>query len=195
MHGARAFAALGELPIPTDGGRTGATMAALVEDARWRTSAKGRRYLMATLSDPSGQFVATCFDDAVSKDLEDAARVGGCGLMTVELDRRPGEETPRVTVKRVQPFETLATTARMAMTLHIDTPAAIAAIGHELSHMRGGRGEVRAVVAIPGGEATVLLGRDFLVDAEIAARVQDLPGVTACEFRQAESRAHLALVG
>ena len=50
MHGARAFTALGELPIPEDGSRTGAMMAALVEDARWRTSAKGRRYLMATLS-------------------------------------------------------------------------------------------------------------------------------------------------
>src|SRR3546814_5926645 len=46
MHGARDYAALGELPI-AEGQRTGATMAALVEDARWRTSARGRRYLMA----------------------------------------------------------------------------------------------------------------------------------------------------
>ena len=51
---------------PTTARRAGATMAALVEDARWRTSARGRRYLMATLSDASGQFIATCFDDAVA---------------------------------------------------------------------------------------------------------------------------------
>ena len=104
MHGARAYTALAELPIPSDG-RVGATMAVLVEEARWRTSARGKRYLMATMSDQTGQFVATCFDDSVAADLEEAARAGGCGLATVELDRRPGEELPRVTVKRIQPFE------------------------------------------------------------------------------------------
>ena len=62
-HGARSFAELAALPAPADGGRTGAVMAGLVEDARWRTSAEGRRYMMATLSDSSGQFEATVFDD------------------------------------------------------------------------------------------------------------------------------------
>ena len=47
------------------------------------------------------------------RDLEEASRNGGCGLLTVELDRRAGEETPRVTVKRIQPFEALANTARL----------------------------------------------------------------------------------
>ena len=49
-------------------------MAALVEETRWRTSARGRRYMMATLSDPSGQFVATAFDDAPCAALEAAAK-------------------------------------------------------------------------------------------------------------------------
>ena len=53
-HGARRFADLAALPAPADGGRTGAVMAGLVEDTRWRTSAKGRRYMMATLSDQLG---------------------------------------------------------------------------------------------------------------------------------------------
>jgi hypothetical protein len=81
-----------------------AVMAGLVEEARWRTSAKGRRYLMATLSDASGQFVATVFDDGRAQ-VEEAAKAGGCGLLNVELDRRPGEEAPRVTIKRIQSFE------------------------------------------------------------------------------------------
>ncbi|MEV9561890.1 hypothetical protein AB0204_25580, partial [Klebsiella pneumoniae] len=49
LHGARSFITLGELNIPDDGTRAGATMAVLVEDARWRTSARGKRYMMATL--------------------------------------------------------------------------------------------------------------------------------------------------
>ncbi|MGI4733202.1 MAG: DNA polymerase III subunit alpha [Janthinobacterium lividum] len=194
MHGARPYAALGELAIPTDGNRAGATMAALVEDTRWRTSARGKRYLMATMSDASGQYIATCFDEAVSKDLEEAAKAGGCGLVTVELDRRPGEETPRVTVRRIQPFEALANAARFVIEVDVADPAAFGALARLLDDHRGARGEVRAKVTLAGGEeATVLLGRDFLLDAELAGHIEAIPGVTAARLRSSETR--LALVG
>src|SRR3546814_5783573 len=40
-NGVRSFAALAEAGGPVGGGRTSASMAALVEEARWRTSASG----------------------------------------------------------------------------------------------------------------------------------------------------------
>src|SRR5205085_2250476 len=83
-HGAKSYGALCGASIGEE--RVPATMAGLVEDVRWRTSAKGRRYLLATCSDSSGQFIASCFDDLAGKDLEEAARNGGCGLLSVELD-------------------------------------------------------------------------------------------------------------
>ena len=52
----------GILRIP-EGERTSATMAGLAEGVRWRVSAKGRRYMVAALSDRSGQFEATVFDE------------------------------------------------------------------------------------------------------------------------------------
>ncbi|WP_443026290.1 helix-hairpin-helix domain-containing protein, partial [Sphingomonas sp. CCH5-D11] len=192
-HGARLYTALAELAIPDDGTRAGATMAALVEEARWRTSARGKRYMMATLSDQSGQFMATCFDDAVAADLEEAAREGGCGLITVELDRRPGEETPRVTVKRIQPFEALASQARFVVEVIVGEAAALPALAGLLEHQRGARGEVIVRAPLAEGEATLLLGRDFLLDLELVQRIEDLPGVTGVELRQSETR--LALVG
>jgi DNA polymerase-3 subunit alpha len=193
-HGARSYASLGELAIPDDGARIGATMAVLVEDARWRTSARGKRYMMAQLSDPSGQFVATCFDDAVARDLEEAARAGGCGLATVELDRRPGEETPRVSVKRIQPFEGLASAARFRMDLTVTTPAAFTLLAELLADHRGARGELRAHVATDQGEISILLGRDFLLDAELAGRIEAMHGVEIrAELKTSERR--LALVG
>ena len=73
--GAQSFAELAALPAPADGGRSGAVMAALVEEARWRTSARGRRYMMATMSDASGQFVATVFDDDVAEQVEQCGQV------------------------------------------------------------------------------------------------------------------------
>ncbi|THD36666.1 MAG: DNA polymerase III subunit alpha [Sphingomonas sp.] len=194
MHGARRFADLGDIQIP-ENGRAGAVMAAMVEDARWRTSAKGRRYMMATMSDPSGQFVATCFDEVVASDLEEAARNGGCGLLTVELDRRAGEETPRVTIKRIQPFESLANTTRMMLDIAVDDVVAIPAICALLSEARGARGEARVTAALPdGGSATVLLGRDFLLDLELTDRIAGLPGVSSAEVVIAPPQ-RLALVG
>ncbi|MCY7340213.1 MAG: DNA polymerase III subunit alpha, partial [Sphingomonas bacterium] len=91
-HKVKSFAELAAIRAPADGGRSQTMMAGMVESVRWRTSAKGRRYMMATISDPSGQYEATAFDDEPSAELEAAAKAGGCGLMTVELDRRPGED-------------------------------------------------------------------------------------------------------
>ncbi len=193
MHGARSFVLLGELTIPDDGTRAGATMAVLVEDARWRTSARGKRYMMAQLSDSSGQFVATCFDDLVAKDLEEAARMGGCALITVELDRRPGEETPRVSVKRIQPFETLAAAARFVIEVEVTDEAAFSALATLLSDHRGARGEVWATLTTDRGPARLLLGRDFLLDAELAGHIEALHGVAAARLKTSETR--LKLVG
>ena len=160
-HKVRSFAELSSIRAPAEGGRSATMMAGLVEGVRWRTSAKGRRYMMATISDAIGQYEATAFDDEPSAELEAAAKAGGCGLMTVELDRRPGEDTPRVTVKRFQPLDGLAKRTRLQMNLTIADPAALPAVAREL-RSRGGTGAVRATVPISdGARRRSLLGRDF----------------------------------
>lgn len=187
-NGARSFTELAAMPIAAEPQRTPEgrripaptmKMAALIEDARWRTSARGRRYMMATCSDASGQFIATCFDDAASADVEAAARAGGCALLSVELDRRPGEDTPRVTIRGVQSFDAMANTTRLRMEVRTDDPLTLPALAALLDGARGGRGELRVKAILPdGGTADLLLGRDFLLDAELAAQVERLPGVT-----------------
>ncbi|WP_448664170.1 DNA polymerase III subunit alpha [Sphingomonas sp. CJ20] len=182
MHGARDIVTLGEVPIP-DGARVGSTIAALVEDARWRTSARGNRYLMATISDTSGQCLTTCFDELAAKDMEEAAKAGSCAILTVELDKRAGEDTPRVSVKRVQPFEALANSARLLLDLHIDDAAAIARLVEVIGPLRGGRSTVRLWVPYGAeGQAEVVLGRNFLIEEELVARIRAMPGIRAAEF-------------
>ena len=186
-HGARSFAAICAAPAPIDGSRTTAVMAALVEDVRFRTSARGNRYLMATFSDASGQFTGSCFDDDAAKAIEEAGRTGGCGLLNVELDRRPGEETPRVTVRRLQPLEGLAGAARLKAEIHLREAAAIPLLAAKLAPARGGRSEVLAHVRIDTArEATFLLGRDFLIDGELADTIAAVPGIDDMVVGQAE---------
>ncbi|MFL6844686.1 MAG: DNA polymerase III subunit alpha [Allosphingosinicella sp.] len=192
-HGARSFAALASLPPPADGGRTGAMMAGLVEEARWRTSARGRRYLMATVSDSSGQFAATVFDDDACAQVESAAKSGACALLTVELDRRPGEETPRVTIRSLQLFESLSRRTRLQLIVDVDEADAIGRLAALVSAERGGQGELRLRVSIDRGEADLVLGRDFRLDAELAARIERLDGVAAVRLAVAP-QPRLALV-
>ena len=170
-------------------------MAGLVEATNWRTSAKGRRYMMATISDASGQYVATVFDTGPSADLEAAAKAGTCGLMTVELDRRPGDEVPRVTVKQFQPIDSLAKKTRLQLDLTIADAAALAAIVPDLASARGGNGVIRATLPISAArEAMLILGRDFALDADLAARLERKLGEGAVTL-SAQEGPKLALVG
>ena len=192
-HRVKSFAELSGMPLAE--GRSSATMAGLIEGARWRVSAKGRRFLTATISDASGQYEATAFDDEPSADLESAAKSGACGLMTVELDRRPGDDTPRVTVKKFQPLENLAKRSRLTMMLTVADAAMIAAIARELAESRGGNGVIRASLPISEGrEAVLVLGRDFRLDADLAARLTRVLGEGAVEL-SAMDPPRLALVG
>ncbi|QNN68592.1 DNA polymerase III subunit alpha [Sphingomonas lutea] len=193
-HKVRTFAELGEVRI-AEGERAGACMAALIEDARWRTSARGRRYMMVTASDPSGQFLATAFDDDVCAALEAAARSGACGLLSCELDRRAGDEAPRVTIKRIQPLEGLAKSTRLRMTVRLNDAGAAPALGDILAGSRGGNGSVRIIVSIAtGGEAHILAGRDFALDAELALKIERIAGEGNVDLSVQEPP-KLALVG
>ncbi len=129
--------------------------------------------MLATLSDRSGQFVVSAFDDEACAALEAAAKAGACALLTVELDRRAGDELPRVTVRRLEPLEALARRTRLQLTVRVDEAALVERIAAELTSARGaGTGLVRLLVRLEaGGEATVIAGRDFRLDGELAERI------------------------
>ena len=194
-HKVRSFAEIAAMPGPPDGGRSTSMLAGLIEGARWRVSAKGRRFLTATISDASGQYEAMAFDDEPCADLENAAKVSACGLMTVELDRRPGDDMPRVTVKKFQPLDSLAKRSRLMLSMQIAEQSLLPAIALELEGARGGNGVVRALLPISNGrQATLVVGRDFDLDADLAARLTRILGEGAVEL-SAQEPPRLALVG
>jgi DNA polymerase-3 subunit alpha len=192
-HKVRTLAELSEIRI-AEGERAGATMAALVEGVRWRVSAKGRRYMIAGLSDRSGQFEATVFDDEPSEALEAASKTGACGLLAVELDRRAGDDTPRVTIKRFQPLDVLAKKTRLQMTVRIAEAALVERVARELASDAGGNGLVRMIVPIAGGEAVLVAGRAFALDGELASRIERIVGEGSVDL-SAQEPPKLALVG
>jgi len=193
-HRVRTYAELGGVDV-VDGMRASAMMAGLIEGVRWRVSARGRRYMVASLSDPSGQFEATVFDDDACADVEAAAKAGSCGLLTVELDRRAGDDQPRVAIKRFQPLERLAKASRLQLEVRLADGALAALLARELQSARGGNGVVRFVAPISGRrEAVLLIGREFILDAELAARLERIAGEGSVALSVQEPP-KLALVG
>jgi len=192
-HGARAYGSLAGMGGEGREGRVNATMAALVEEARWRTSKRGSRFLSLTLSDASGQFQANCFDEQAAADLEALARAGGCALLGVELERSPGEDAPRVTVRSASLLDSLAASVRLRAVIVLASAHAVAGIAAVLP--RGGRSEVTLHVALAaGGHAELRVGRDFLIDGELATALARIDGVTDVALT-AQEAPRLALVG
>jgi len=192
-HGARSLAAITNDGGPIGGGRTSATMGALIEEARWRTSAKGSRYLLTTVSDTSGQFIASVFDEEAQTAVEEAARTGECALLSVELLWRPEEDTPRVTIRGITPMENLGKRTRINLEIAVRDVNVLPAIKAELDAHEGGRGEARLRLIAPDVEILLNLGRRYALDAEVAARIEALPGISAVSLLAAE-QPRLALV-
>jgi DNA polymerase III subunit alpha len=163
------------------GERRPVTMAVLVESAKARTSQRGNKYLMLTLSDRSGQFPASCFDEGASAALEALAASGGCALVQTECDWREGEETPRVAVRSVQSLDKLVTTTPLRLSLAVEGAGPLAGLQALLGQARGGRSEAMLFVQ-PNAEAepvaVVRLGRDFAIDQELVQRIERMAGVT-----------------
>jgi len=151
--------------------------------------------MMASLSDASGQFEAMVFDDEATADMESAAKAGSCGLLTVELDRREGDDAPRVTIKRFQPLDRLAKASRLQMEVRVSDAVLAPALARELESARGSNGVIRFLVPISDGrEAVIMVGRDFHLDAELAARLERIAGEGAVTLSVQEPP-RLALVG
>jgi DNA polymerase-3 subunit alpha len=182
-RGVRSYAELcGQADGLGAGERSGAAMAGLVEDIRWRDTRKGGRFVSATFSDSSGQFQASCFDEDGCKTWARMYEEGECALLTVELDRQPGEETPRVTVRGVTPFSRVQSAARLRLVVQVVASEAIAPLAAMLGDRRGGRSEVLIETKTPLGRAQVRLGSDFQIDGELAERIETIAGVAGIDL-------------
>lgn len=178
LNGARPIASLGDVTID-EGGRATAVVAALVEDCRTRTSARGNRYVMANLSDASGGVVASCFDDGAGAALGEIAREGGCALLTVELDRKPGEEMPRVTVRSARPIDRLAADMRLMLEVEAVSVSAVESLCELLRPLAGGgKSAVHLTVpAVEGERVRLWLGSTFRLDPALVATLESMQDV------------------
>ena len=119
-------------------------MAALVEGVNRGRTRKGNDFIRADFSDSSGQFSASCFEEALVESFQAWAKDGTCLLINVELDSPSPEEPPRVTVRSARPLADVKSAAKMLLQLEISSIDAIAELSLLLPRDRAAKaGRVR----------------------------------------------------
>jgi DNA polymerase-3 subunit alpha len=111
-------------------------------------------------------------------------------LLMVELDRMPGEENPRVTIRSVEQFHQLASASRMELVVDAQDTAAVEALAELLLNAKGGRSEVFLRAPIAGGKAARLfVGDDYLIGADQVDAIALIPGIVIHRFERMEPKA------
>ena len=193
-NGARTHASLTASGV-SGTGRQPAVMAVLVEGVQRRKTKRGKDFVMADFSDATGQFSASCFEEALVEPLLRWAAEGECLLLNVELDSPSPEEPPRITVRGARPLAEVRSGARMVLQLDIDRPEALHELAGLLTGGADGRGEVFARLRTGGeSEPTVRLGRDFQLDGELAERLATVEGIANVSLTARRGPSHLKLV-
>ncbi len=175
-NGARTFGSLmggGEVA-----GRSGAVMAALVENVQKRKTKKGKDFILADFSDSTGLFSASCFEESLVEPFQQWAREGACVLLNVELDRPNPDEAPRVTVRGARPLASVTSTSQMQLKLEVSDPSAIAELALLLPRAADSKGEVFARLKTGGPrEPLMRLGNNFKLDSELIERLISIEGI------------------
>ena len=176
-------------------GRTSAVMAAMVESVNRRKTKRGKDFVMVDFSDPTGQFSASCFEEALVDSFVGWAKEGACLLLQVELDSPNPEDQPRVTVRGAQPLADVKAAARMVLTLDIDDASALPDLAALLVPGAPGRGEVVARLHLGGDAvAAMRLGRDFLLDGDLVEAIAAIEGVRNLSLAARSGASRLRLV-
>ncbi|TCM21445.1 DNA polymerase III alpha subunit [Novosphingobium sp. PhB165] len=176
-NGARTHASL--MTSGAGAGRTGAVMAAMVENVQKRKTKRGKDFVMADFSDQSGNFSASCFEESMVENFVKWAKEGTCVLLNVELDSPSADEPPRVTVRAARPLAEVKADARMLLSLDIDRIEAVQELAMLMRPGPAGCGEVMATLHLGGGRTQKLrLGRDFALDGDFAEQLASVAGLS-----------------
>jgi DNA polymerase-3 subunit alpha len=196
-QGALTYAEISALPAPAGGGKKGVVMAGLIEEVRWRTpqNGGGKRYQLITLSDRTGQYVASCFDEDTQTRIEAIAGQAPAVLLQAELQWREGEDVARIAVRGLTLLADMAKRVRGRLVVTLAGLAEAEMLAALVAPALGkGRGELVAEVATAVGTARVVLARDCLFDAELMATLGRAYGVERL-ISEVLDPPRLALVG
>ena len=174
-------APVAELPARLSrGGSTRYKMAGIVIAKQERTAKSGNRFAFCSLSDASGVFEVTLFQETLAQARE-LLEAGKAVLLAVDVQRQ-GEEL-RLTCQDVKPLEDVVATVAEGIRVLLHDPAPLPALKAIVDQL--GRGKTRinlAVETAPFREVDIDLPATYALTPKDRAALKGLKGVEVQEL-------------
>ncbi|HEX2255105.1 MAG TPA: OB-fold nucleic acid binding domain-containing protein, partial [Afifellaceae bacterium] len=164
------------------GGRLqAAVLAGTVVQRQERRLKNGGRLGIVTLSDPTGQFEATAYQERLA-EWRDLLEPGQSLLLRVTADYDPQTEDLRVRIVRVEPLEEVAASHAHLLRVVLDDPEPIERLAGRLDEPGDGNVIVVLRLAGRGQEIDIKLPGGYRVTPQVAGALQAVPGVLRVEM-------------
>jgi DNA polymerase-3 subunit alpha len=160
-------------------GASAGRLAGTVLSRQERKTRSGNRMGIVRLSDPTGQYEALLFSEALAQ-FRDAVEPGRSVVLLVGADMRDDE--PSLRIQSVRPLEEEASRVQQSLTVFLQGTDAARRLQRHLGER--GEGEVSVVVLLEDGrrEVEVKLPGGFRLTPQLAGAVKTIPGVVNVEL-------------
>ena len=153
------------------------TLAGTVLAIRERQNKSGYAYAFVALSDPTGQFEAVVFSEALSASRE-LLKPGSAVVLEVEAEA--DGETVKVRTQRISSLEVVAEARHTGIKIYLEGTRALDTIAEQVGE-RGGQGELRIVLRLDdaGREVEFVLPRGIDATPKQRSALKLVDGVAA----------------
>uniref|UniRef100_UPI003BAB0F62 DNA polymerase III subunit alpha n=1 Tax=Stappia sp. TaxID=1870903 RepID=UPI003BAB0F62 len=160
-------------------GASAGRLAGTVLSRQERKTRSGNRMGIVRLSDPTGQYEALLFSEALAQ-FRDAVEPGRSVVLLVGADMRDDE--PSLRIQSVRPLEEEASRVQQSLTVFLQGMDAARRLPRHLGER--GEGEVSVVVLLEDGrrEVEVKLPGGFRLTPQLAGAMKTIPGVVNVEL-------------
>jgi DNA polymerase-3 subunit alpha len=165
--------------IPT----VGLKLAGIADSYRQRSSAKGSKYAVVQMSDPSGVFEVMVFNEVLvaARDLIERAVAESFPLL-IEADAVRRDDDLSLFARNLSPFDQAVARAPTVVEVFMGGEEAVESLSKLLQREKPGRGIVKLKVPDGAAEIEVQLPGRWAVTTETRQAIKAIPGVVHVEM-------------
>ncbi|WP_310619858.1 DNA polymerase III subunit alpha [Flexibacterium corallicola] len=155
-------------------GAAAGRLAGTVTGRQERKTRTGNQMGIVRISDPTGQYEAVLFSEALNQ-YRDLLEPGNSVVLLVQADVREDEVSTRI--QQVEPLEAVASRIHKTMRIFIDSAAPVTSLARQLR--KGGDGEVSCIVILEQGqrEVEVRLPGRYILSPQLGGALKAVPGI------------------
>ena len=139
-----------------------------------RTSARGNRYAVLSMSDMTGSYEVTVFSELLATNREIMV-AGQALILTIDV-QKTGDEM-RLTCQGMEPLDAAVEKSAAGLRIFMESGDGVVSLRDILARENKGRGQVSIVVTEPSREIELKLPGAWTISGKCRAAIKALPGI------------------